>query len=124
MIFDPILDLDGLAQALIETLEELPALLFRDCLDEAAKTSDLHMSLLKQFLHLFVMHAVVQLSVLIAVLNLGVALDELKVMLLYLRLCLDQFAHFVYHLLILGEELRPVIDFFLQIAVSGHEDPF
>ena len=84
MILDPFLDLDGLAEALIETLEELPALLFGDCLDEAAETSDLHMSLLKQFLHLLVMHAVVQLSVVITVLNLGLALDELEVIGLYL----------------------------------------
>ena len=124
MIFDPFLDLDGLAETLIETLEELPALLFRDCLNEAAETRYLHMSLLKQLLHLLVMHAIVQLSVVIAILNFGLALDELEVIGLYLRLCLDQFAHLVYHLLVLGEELGSVIDFLLQIAMSGHEDPF
>ena len=46
MILDPFFDLDGLAEALVETLEELPTLLFSDCLNEATEASDLHMSLL------------------------------------------------------------------------------
>ena len=124
MILNPFFDLNRLTEALIETLEELSALLLRDRLDEATEAGDLHMPLLEQFLHLLEMHAFVQRKIVVAILNFGLVLDELQVVRLGLRLCFDQFAHLIDHLLVLGEELRPIVDLLLQIAMRRHENPF
>ena len=89
MIFDPVFDLDGLAETLIKTLEKLSTLLLSDRLDEATEAGDLNVPLLKQFLHFLDMQTLVQLVILISNLNLGLILDELEVMCLCLRLCFD-----------------------------------
>ena len=89
MIFDPVFDLDGLAETLIKTLEKLSALLLSDRLDEATEAGDFNVPLLKQFLHFLDMQTLVQLGILISNLNLGLILDELEVMCLCLRLCFD-----------------------------------
>ena len=89
MIFDPVFDLDGLAETLIKTLEKLSTLLLSDRLDEATEAGDLNVPLLQQFLHFLDMQTLVQLGILISNLNLGLILDELEVMCLCLRLCFD-----------------------------------
>ena len=112
-LLEPLLNLDRFAQALVEALEELSTLLFRNRLNESAKAVDFDMSLLELFLHFRDMHHLVRLRILVPNLELCLVFYKLKMSCLSLRLSFDQFSHLVDHFLILGEELGSVINFLL-----------
>ena len=123
MTLDPLFNLNRFAQALIETLEELSTVLFRDCLDKSTQAINFDVPFLELLLHFFDMHPLVIIQILVAELLPCLGLYKLKVPSLGLRLGVDQFTHLVDHLLVLRQKLGPVVDLLLQVALRGHKDP-